>query len=277
MPEHTTFFSYLIALFPALGKNMSAFGHSLFGAPVTAHGAEPLVSSLFIMVLLVGLAFGVRKQLVNYDQSVVPEATLTMRTFFEVFVGYWYDTMKDMMGPRRAKRYFPLIGSLACFILFSNALGLIPGFAPPTSNWNITMGCALVVFVMFNYYGLKENGVHYLTHLFGPYIGWWGIPINLLLFVIEVVSTLIRPLTLSIRLMLNMAVDHLLVTLILGMVALLLPIPVMILGTLVVIVQVMVFCLLTSIYISLATEHEEHAEHADPRAHGEAHAPAAAH
>lgn len=280
MPEHTTFFSYLIAMFPALGRNMHAFGSSLFGAPVTAHGAEPLVSSLFIMVLLVGLAFGVRKQLVNYDKAVVPEATLTMRTFFEVFVGYWYDTMKDMMGPKRAKRYFPLIGSLACFILFSNALGLIPGFAPPTSNWNVTMGCALVVFVMFNYYGLKENGVHYLTHLFGPYIGWWGIPINLLLFVIEVVSTLIRPLTLSIRLMLNMAVDHLLVTLILGMVALLLPIPVMILGTLVVIVQVMVFCLLTSIYISLATEHEEHAEGHDKShgaSHDEAHAPAAAH
>ncbi len=119
---------------------------------------------------------------------------------------------------------------------------------------------------MFNYYGLKENGVHYLTHLFGPYIGWWGIPINLLLFVIEVVSTLIRPLTLSIRLMLNMAVDHLLVTLTLGMVALFLPVPVMILGTLVVIVQVMVFCLLTSIYISLATEHDE--SEADAKSHG---------
>ena len=97
-------------------------------------------------------------------------------------------------------------------------------------------------------------------HLFGPYIGWWGIPINLLLFIIEVVSTLIRPLTLSIRLMLNMAVDHLLVTITLGIVALFLPIPVLVLSTLVVIVQVMVFCLLTSIYISLATEHEEHDE-----------------
>src|ERR1035441_8062874 len=181
--------------------------------------------------------------------------------------------MKDMMGPKRAKRYFPLVGSLACFILFSNALGLVPGFAPPTSNWNVTMGCALVVFVMFNYYGFKENGLGYLKHLFGPYIGWWGIPINLLLFVIEVISTLIRPLTLSIRLMLNMAVDHLLVTLMLGMMALLLPIPVMILGTLVVIVQVMVFCLLTSIYISLATEHEDHGS----ESHGESHAAAAAH
>jgi F-type H+-transporting ATPase subunit a len=264
MPEHTSFFSYLVAYFPALGENMHAFGSSFFGKPVGAHGAEPLVASAFIMALLVFLALGVRAQVNNHDKSVIPEAKLTLRTFFEIFVGYWYGTMKDMMGPKRAKRYFPLVGSLACFILFSNALGLIPGFMPPTSNWNITMGCALIVFVMFNYYGLKENGFAYIKHLFGPYIGWWAIPINLLLFVIETVSTLIRPLTLSVRLMLNMAVDHLLVTLMLGIFPLFLPIPVMILSTLVVIVQVMVFCLLTSIYISLATEHEEHEGHAAP-------------
>jgi F-type H+-transporting ATPase subunit a len=266
MPEHTTFFSYLIAQFPALAENMHVFGKSLFGEPVGVHGAEALLASLVMMIVVLGLALGIRGQVVNYDQSVIPDAKLTWRTFFEVFVGFWYDTMKDMMGPRRAKRYFPLVGSLACFILFSNALGLIPGFAPPTSNWNITLGCALIVFVMFNYYGFKENGVHYATHLFGPYIGWWGIPINLLLFIIEVVSTLIRPLTLSIRLMLNMAVDHLLVTLTLGMVALFLPVPVLVLSTLVVIVQVMVFCLLTSIYISLATEHDE--AEADAKGHG---------
>jgi F-type H+-transporting ATPase subunit a len=266
MPEHTSFFSYLVAQFPALGHNMGIFGKSLFGEPVTAHGAEPLVASVFVMLLLLGLAFGIRRQLVDYDSSVIPDAKLSVRTFFEVYVGFWYGTMKDMMGPKRAKRYFPLVGSLACFILFSNALGLIPGFTPPTSNWNITMGCALVVFVMFNYYGFKENGLGYVKHLFGPYIGWWGIPINVLLFIIELVSLLIRPLTLSIRLMLNMAVDHLLVTLTLGMIALFLPVPVMILGTLVVIVQVMVFCLLTSIYISLATEHDEH--EADAKSHG---------
>jgi F-type H+-transporting ATPase subunit a len=264
MPEHTTFFSYLIARFPALGRNMHMFGTSLLGEPVTAHGAEPLVASLFVMLMLVFLAYGVRGQLVDYDKSVLPETKLTTRTFFEVFVGYWYNIMKDMMGPRRAKRYFPLIGSLACFILFSNALGLIPGFSPPTSNWNVTMGCAICVFVMFNYYGFKVNGFGHIVHLFGPYIGWWGIPINILLFAVELVSSLIRPLTLSIRLMLNMAVDHLLITIMLGMFALFLPIPVMVLGTLVVIIQVMVFCLLSSIYISLATEHEDHEpEHAE--------------
>jgi F-type H+-transporting ATPase subunit a len=266
MPEHTSFFSYLIAHFPALERNMSIFGKSLFGQPVTADSLEPLVASAFVMLLLVGLAFGVRGQLVDQDKSVIPDARLTLRTFLEVFVGFWYGTMKDMMGPKRAKRYFPIVGSLACFILFANALGLVPGFTPPTSNWNVTMGCALIVFVMFNYYGFKENGLGYFKHLFGPYIGWWGIPINLLLFVIETVSLLIRPLTLSIRLMLNMAVDHLLVSLTLGMVALFLPVPVLVLGMLVVVVQVMVFCLLTSIYITLATEHEEH--DADPKGHG---------
>jgi F-type H+-transporting ATPase subunit a len=276
MPEHTTFFSYLIAMFPALGQNMRGFGETFIGhTPVNVHGAEPLVSSLFIMLLLVGLAFGIRKQLVDYDKAVIPEAKLTVRTFFEIFVGYWYDTMKEMMGPKRAKRYFPIVGTLACFILFSNLLGLIPGFAPPTSNWNVTMGCAVLVFILFNYYGLKENGTKYLVHLFGPYIGWWGIPVNILLFGIEVISTCIRPLTLSVRLMLNMAVDHLLVTVMLGLVALFLPIPVMVLGTLVVIVQVLVFCLLTSIYISLATEHEEHDHAPADKAHG-AGAPAAA-
>lgn len=258
MPEHTSFISYLIARFPALEHNMSIFGRSLFGQPVTAHGLEPLVACFLVMLIVVGLAVGVRSQVVDYDRSVIPDAKLTIRTFLEVYVGYWYGTMRDMMGPKRAKRYFPLVGTLACFILFANALGLIPGFTPPTSNWNVTVGCALVVFVMFNYYGLRENGLGYFKHLFGPYIGWWGIPINLLLFVIESVSLLIRPFTLSIRLMLNMAVDHLLVTLALGMVALFLPVPVLVLGTLVVVVQVMVFCLLTSIYIALATEHEDH-------------------
>jgi F-type H+-transporting ATPase subunit a len=266
MPEHTSFFSYLISWFPALAQNMSIFGKSLFGEPVGGHGLEPLVASAFVMLLLVGLALGLRKQLVDHDKSVIPDARLSLRTFFEVFIGFWYGTMKDMMGPKRAKQYFPLVGTLACFIFFSNSLGLIPGFTPPTSNWNITIGCALVVFVMFNYYGFRENGFGYVKHLFGPYIGWWGIPINLLLFIIETVSTLIRPLTLSIRLMLNMAVDHLLVTLTLGMVALFLPVPVLILSTLVVIVQVMVFCLLTSIYIALATEHDEH--EADAKSHG---------
>ncbi len=211
---------------------------------------------------------------------MVPESELTLRTFFEVWIGYWYGLMKDMMGPKRAKRYFPLVGSLSVFVIFGNVLGLIPGFTPPTSNWNITMGCALVVFVMFNYYGFKEGGLGYAKHLFGPWLGWPFVPVNILLFVVETFSLCMRPMTLSIRLMLNMSVDHLLVTIALGMVTLFLPVPVLVLSTLVCIVQVLVFCILTSIYITLATEHEDHEAHASPSssgAEGKAHGAAEAH
>ena len=267
MPEHTSFFTYLIAMFPALGQNMSLFGDSFLGhEPVGAHAAEPLAASAAVMLLVLFLALRVQPSLANHDSAVVPETRLTLRTVFEVWIGYWYGLMKDMMGPKRAKRYFPLIGALSVFIVVSNFLGLIPGFTPPTSNWNITLGCAALVFVMFNYYGFKEGGLGYAKHLFGPWLGWPFVPVNLLLFVVETFSLFIRPLTLSIRLMLNMAVDHLLVTIMLGMVALFLPIPVLILSTLICIVQVLVFCLLTSIYITLATEHDDH--EADAKGHG---------
>jgi F-type H+-transporting ATPase subunit a len=99
-------------------------------------------------------------------------------------------------------------------------------------------------------------------------MGWPLVPINLLLFVVETFSLLIRPLTLSIRLMLNMAVDHLLVTIALGMVTLFLPVPVLILSTLVCIVQVLVFCILTSIYITLATDHDDHDAEGTAKGHG---------
>ena len=261
MPEHTSFFSYLIAMFPALGENMANFGQTFVGhKPVDAHGAEPLVASLFVVLLLTVLALRAKKAVSNYEQSVIPDEKLSLRTFFEIFIGYFYGMMKDMMGPTRAKKYFPVVGTAACFVLFSNFLGMIPGFLAPTATWNITAGCALVVLVSFTFYGLQAQGMGFVKHLAGPWLGPIGLPINVLLFVIEFVSTfIIRPVTLSIRLMLNMAVDHLLLSILLAFFTLFLPIPIMILGTLVAIVQVLVFCLLTSIYISLATEgHDDH-------------------
>jgi F-type H+-transporting ATPase subunit a len=134
-----------------------------------------------------------------------------------------------------------------------------------------------VVLVTFTYYGLKAQGVGFLTHLAGPWMGPLMLPINILIFTIELISTfIIRPLTISIRLMLNIAVDHLLLTIMLGIFTLFLPIPFMVLGTLVAIVQVLVFCLLTSIYIALATEgHGD--DHGHDHAEGDAHAAEAAH
>jgi F-type H+-transporting ATPase subunit a len=273
MPEHTSFISYLVAwlfaTFPAFADNFRGLKHVVNPSqPVEAqHAAEPLITSLIVVILVSVLGTLAGRRVKNIDEAVIPEDKLTLRTFFEGFVGIFYDMMKEMMGPKRAKRYFPIIGTSACFIFFGNMIGMIPGFNPPTSTWSITAGCAIVIFVMFNYYGIKENGVGYIKHLAGPWLGWFGLPINILVLSIEVISLCIRPVTLSIRLMLNMAVDHLLVAIIFGMISLLVPIPILMLGTLVCIVQVFVFCLLSSIYISLATEHEEHGEHEHAKAH----------
>jgi F-type H+-transporting ATPase subunit a len=84
---------------------------------------------------------------------------------------------------------------------------------------------------------------------------WYLAP---LVFPIELISLFVRPVTLGLRLMLNMAVDHLLLTIFMGFLTVLLPLPILVLGCVVVLVQTLVFTLLTCIYIGLATEHEEH-------------------
>lgn len=261
MPEHTSFLSYLIAMFPALGQNMHNFGKTFLGQkPVDAHGAEPIAASILVILIILFLAWRAKAAVSDYEKSVIPDEKLSLRTFFEIFVGYFYNMMKDMMGPDRAKKYFPVVGTSACFIFFANVLGMIPGFLPPTASWNITAGCAVVILVAFIYFGLQAQGFGFISHLAGPWMGVAMLPINILLFAIEFVSTfVIRPITLSIRLMLNLAVDHLLLSILLAIFALFLPIPIMMLGTLVAVVQVLVFCLLASIYITLATEvHDDH-------------------
>jgi len=260
MPKHTYWLTYLLDKFPALKHNAKAltrpFGDEFLGHQHPDYkSTEPVLTSLIYMAVLVLLAIAVRSKVQRLKEAVVPSEKLTLTTFFEVLVSYFYDLAKDVMGAQNAKRYFPLIGASALFILFSNLIGLVPGFSSPTSTWSVTLGLALVVLIAFNYYGLKENGTAYLAHFAGPKL--YLAPIIL---PIELFSTLIvRPFTLSIRLMVNIAVDHLLGALFLGLVTLFVPIPIMLLGVIVCIVQTIVFCLLTCVYIGLATEkHEAH-------------------
>jgi F-type H+-transporting ATPase subunit a len=237
-----------------LEKNAHAFGSSIIRSDAPSwRSAEPIAASLLITLLVLAFAVRVKSQLGNADAAVVPEEQLTLRTFMEAFLSYFYDLAKSVMDAERAKKYFPLIGASALFVFFSNIMALIPGFPVATSHLSITLGCALVVFVCFNAYGLATNGTAYIAHLAGPaWYLWW------LIFPIEVISLFVRPITLAVRLMLNMAVDHLILGIFLSLVAVLVPVPIMLLGVLIVLIQTLVFTLLTCIYIGLATEHEAH-------------------
>jgi F-type H+-transporting ATPase subunit a len=255
MPEHSNWLSILLGRFHEnLAHNAHYLGKSFIGQKdPTADSWEPIIASLLVFVLLFLIAGAVRARLANPDEAVLPEEKLTLRTFMETFLGYFYDLCKSVMGPVRAKKYFHVVGGSALFVFVSNILALIPGAPVATSHLNITFGCAAVVFVLFNLYGLQENGMAYLKHLAGPkwYLAW-------LIFPIEIISLCVRPVTLGVRLMMNMSVDHIVVGTFMGLVAVLVPLPVMLLGCLVIVIQTLVFALLTAIYIGLATEHEEH-------------------
>jgi F-type H+-transporting ATPase subunit a len=258
MPEHTSLLTLVLGHFKdTLEHNANLIGHSFVGeVPPTWESFEPLAGALLVLVVVLLASASVRARLVDTEAAVIPEDRLTLRTFAEAFLGYFYDLAKSMMDADRAKRYFPLIGTAAVFVFCSNVMALIPGMPVATSNLNITLGSGLVVFVLFNAYGLITNGWSYVAHLAGP--KWW---LAWLLFPIEVISLCVRPVTLGVRLMINMAVDHLILTMFAGMVAIVVPIPVMLLGILVVLVQTLVFTLLTCVYISMATEHEAEGAH----------------
>src|SRR5262245_30596416 len=153
MPEHTTFLTYLLSQFPALRENAEHIGYSFIGRhEPTYRSFEPIITSFLAIIVVTLLAMRARRTVADVDRAVVPDDTLTLRTFMEAFIAYFYGIARDVMGPKRAKRYFPIVGGAACFIFFANLLTLVPGFSPPTSSLNITLGCALCVFLMFNYY-----------------------------------------------------------------------------------------------------------------------------
>jgi F-type H+-transporting ATPase subunit a len=258
MPEHTSWLTFLLEhVKQTLSENAHNIGDSFVGKhPADWRSFEPITTSILIVVIVLALAIGARARLSKVDEAVIPEDRLTLRTFMEVFLGYFYDLAKGIMGPERAKRFFPIIGASALFVFFCNLMALLPGFPIATTSLSITLGCALVVFVVFNFYGLATNGAAYLKHMAGPV--WYLAP---LIFVIELFSMLVRPLTLAVRLMLNMAVDHLLLSIFLGLIAVFVPVPLMLLGVLVILIQTLVFSMLTAIYIGLATEPAHHDEH----------------
>jgi F-type H+-transporting ATPase subunit a len=257
MPEHISLLHYILY---RLGLNQLIDGHTLSHHHLGYKQTEPLFASLLIMAFILYFSWEASQRYKLRSAATDPEAELTVSSFFEIFFEFFYNTAADVMGTKSAKRFFPIIGASAIFIFISNAIGLIPGFLPPTSNLNITAGCAVLVFLAFNYYGLRENGIDYLKHMagWGMFPKWWqNLLLASLMFPIEFISACVRPITLAIRLMLNIAVDHLLVSIFMGLFAIALPLPIMMLGIIVICVQTLVFCLLTSIYIGLATEHAE--------------------
>ncbi len=173
------------------------------------------------------------------------------QNFWELVIGGMDDFFADNMGREMADKFFPMIATFALYIAVANLIGLIPGFMSPTSSINTTLALTVIVWVSHHIIGFRAHGLAYYKHFTGP----MKLLIPLML-PIELISNFARLLSLSIRLFGNiMAKETLLAILFMLAGGFFAPLPIMLLGVLVSLVQAMVFVLLTVVYFSQAQEH----------------------
>jgi F-type H+-transporting ATPase subunit a len=201
---------------------------------------EHVTYTLFVFVILVLLSVLATRRLAVYPGQ--------SQNVMEVIIGGFDSLLNEIMGDN-GRKFFPLVATIGLFILFSNLLGIIPGFESPTSNINTNAAMAIVVFLSTHVVGLKEHGLKYFKQFLGPV--WWLIP---LMLPIEVISHISRPLSLTFRLFGNIKGEDIVLLVVLFLVPWFVPLPVFILMIFTSLVQTLVFMLLTMMYIAGAME-----------------------
>ncbi|HYB52589.1 MAG TPA: F0F1 ATP synthase subunit A [Thermoanaerobaculia bacterium] len=177
-----------------------------------------------------------------------------LQNFFEMLVSGLRGLVDEAIGEGAHEKYLPIIGAFAVFIGVANLFGLFFFLQPPTGSLSTTVALAVISFVFFNKEGIREHGLlKYLGHFMGPLI--WIAP---LFFVIEIIGTFARILSLSLRLFMNIFGEHTTTNVFASLVPIVVPWPMMALGIFTAALQAYVFALLSAVYIQLATAHEEH-------------------
>jgi F-type H+-transporting ATPase subunit a len=258
MGEHGTWFDYLNRFAFWRDLNHSAQEHlgrkwkwMMFDE--SGWTLTHVLTTLVVLLFVIWGAMAFYRGLKSEDKGLVPPRKMNLRNFFEYTAESVYGMVEGAMGEHNAPRFFPLIGALWMFILFGNLIGLIPGFVTPNDTLKTNVGIAVLVFLLTHFYGVKEHGLAYFKHFLGPTPA-----LAPLILPIELISHFARPLSLSVRLLGNMMADHKVVMSFFALVPIIVPLPFMLLGLLVCLIQALVFCTLTMVYIGMAIEHEEH-------------------
>lgn len=244
---------------PFWTKVLGKFGttpDALFGV-YTPENAIPWYTVMFVLACILSLVLiWICKGQLSEDEPGHGQQTL------EVGVLAVRSMLEDIVGPH-GLQYFPVVMTFAVLILISNMMGLFPLFMSPTSATSVTFALGISSFLYYNYIGIKENGLFgHLKHFAGPV--WWIAP---LIFPIEVISNLIRPFSLGIRLFGNLFADEKVMDTIAhlappftywGVPVLLMP-----LSLFVALIQTFVFVLLSQLYLSEVSHppHDSHAAH----------------
>ena len=226
----------------------------LGGMPIAEHIGrwEDTIFSLIIVAAISFVALAASRKV-----RAVPGR---LEAACEIFVGGIDDFVCGIIGPA-GRRFTPFIGKLFIYILFMNLSGLIPLFKSPTANWSVTLALGLCVFVYVQYSGIKTRGfIGFIDHLMGSPRGIlaFSVVIPIMMFFLHIISELVRPISLSLRLRSNIWGDELLLSFISGLGIGWVPLLVFnsLLAILASIVQAAVFSLLATIYFALTLAEE---------------------
>jgi F-type H+-transporting ATPase subunit a len=244
--------------------------YGLFGATWHEPGADKIILGhvLFTLILMVIVFAGVL--LLRGKLSV--DRPSKGQQLLEVVVEQIRGLLDQVIGPY-GRRYVPVIGAFAMFILIGNLMSLIPGLGAPTDNINVTGALGITSFLYYIATGFRQQGWRYLKHFTGGLEGVMLFALGPLIFVVEILSNSVRPVTLSLRLFVNMFADHRIGSVFLELAPWLVPIFTIVLGVFVSFVQTFIFIMLSMVYLSETVPHEEH----DAGESGHVHEPAEAH
>jgi len=256
-------------------SNFDTTPEAVFGGPYTPENAIPWYTIMFVIAcILTVIVINILKGKLSEDDPKPGQMTLEAG-FLAI-----KDLVVKVIG-EHGFGYFPVVATFACLILISNLMGQFPLFMSPTASVNVTYALAISSFVYYNYVGISENGiVAHLAHFTGPKLPLvMTLIITPLIFTVELISNMIRPFTLGVRLFANMFADEKIFVEITGLfpplTQFLLPLVLTLLGVFVAFVQTLVFTLLSMIYIS-EVSHAPHDEHHAEEHHEEIKAETAA-
>jgi F-type H+-transporting ATPase subunit a len=216
----------------------------LLGLPVERRPWEGFMVMQLLVALIIIVLFAVLRRRLSVDQPGKLQHTFEL---LEEFVRGQAEESVGHDGPR----YLGFFGTLFIFILFCNLIGIIPGFESPTMIPPVPAGCALAVFCYYNLMGFREQGPRYLAQFAGPML-----VLAPLMILVELVSHMARPLSLTIRLYANMFAGERVTLVFLGLTYFAIPVLFMGLHIFVSVLQAYIFMLLAMMYVGGAVAHE---------------------